>query len=233
MNTTTEPFDPDRIIRKRAVIDSEDFFQVLGVSREADRTAIKAAYLEAVRKFHPDRLAALGRLDLRQDAEYVFRRVSQAYATLSDDRRRAAYLEQLLRGEALSQGEVARTLAVERAVSEGEVAIKQRDYPRAITLLAEARRLDPAHGEAMALHAWARVKAGQATLVELRPIFEEAVRRAPRFARAHYYLGMALKQAGDLRRAIESFRRAVELDPNLTEAASEMRALQRLLGKDS
>ena len=80
---------------KRAAIDNQDLYQVLGVSRDAGRAEIKAAYLEAARLYHPDRLSAAGLLHLREAAEHIFRRVSEANATLTDDTRRAAYLEKV------------------------------------------------------------------------------------------------------------------------------------------
>jgi molecular chaperone DnaK len=150
-------------------------------------------------------------------------RLSHAVAMLTDVPRRAAH--RLIEVAAAQAARVQRVGGARTALRAGEVALERRELPLAIAWLAEALRLDPDNGKAMALRAWAQVMAGQATLSDLVPDFEEAVLRAKKVARAHYYLGMARKHAGDRYGAISSFRRAIELDQHLIEAASELRVL--------
>ncbi|MHB8319392.1 MAG: restriction endonuclease [Acidimicrobiales bacterium] len=59
----------------------DSFYEVLGVDAGASQAEIKVAYHRLSRQVHPD----LGGSDA------LFRRVSEAYATLSDERRRASY----------------------------------------------------------------------------------------------------------------------------------------------
>lgn len=54
---------------------------MLGVARDADQEEIKRAYRAAVKKFHPD----------AEGNSYFFRLIQQAYETLNDPDRRAAY----------------------------------------------------------------------------------------------------------------------------------------------
>jgi curved DNA-binding protein len=58
-----------------------DYYQTLGVNRGASADEIKRAYRTAAMKHHPDRGG---------DAN-VFKQVQEAYATLSDDQKRAEY----------------------------------------------------------------------------------------------------------------------------------------------
>jgi len=111
------------------------------------------------------------------------------------------------------------------AFLEGEVAFKRRDFPAALASLGRAVEMNPSEGEAVALFAWARLCAGQAPGPEVRADLERAIKLSPRCARAHYYLGMVLKQQGDVERALASFQRAAQLDERLAEAQSEMRVL--------
>ena len=64
---------------------SEDYYKVLGVERTADASEIKKAYRRLAMKYHPDRNP-----DDAQ-AEERFKKVSEAYAVLSDDSKRKQY----------------------------------------------------------------------------------------------------------------------------------------------
>lgn len=64
---------------------SEDYYTILGVQRGADGAAIKAAYRKLAMKWHPDQNPG------DKAAEEKFKQISEAYAILSDDQKRAAY----------------------------------------------------------------------------------------------------------------------------------------------
>jgi molecular chaperone DnaJ len=63
---------------------SRDFYEVLGVKKDASKDDIKAAYRKLALQFHPDRNKA-------PDAEEKFKEISEAYAVLSDDDKRKQY----------------------------------------------------------------------------------------------------------------------------------------------
>ncbi len=62
-----------------------DYYEVLGVAREASADQIKSAYRKAALKWHPDRNPD------KQDAEHHFREASEAYSVLSDPQKRTIY----------------------------------------------------------------------------------------------------------------------------------------------
>ncbi len=63
-----------------------DYYQVLGVSRDATPEEIKKAYRKLAMKYHPDKAKG----DKKQ-AEEKFKQVSEAYAVLSDPTKRQEY----------------------------------------------------------------------------------------------------------------------------------------------
>ena len=61
-----------------------DYYEVLGVSRTGSKDEIKDAYRKLAMQYHPDR-------NKSPDAEEKFKEISEAYAVLSDDDKRAQY----------------------------------------------------------------------------------------------------------------------------------------------
>ena len=62
----------------------KDYYATLGVAREASDADIKKAYRKLARKYHPD-------VSKEPGAEEKFKEVSEAYETLRDKEKRAAY----------------------------------------------------------------------------------------------------------------------------------------------
>ncbi|WP_124057328.1 molecular chaperone DnaJ [Vaginisenegalia massiliensis] len=64
--------------------DKRDYYEVLGVSRDASDAEIKRAYRKLSKQYHPD-------INKEADAEVKFKEISEAYEVLSDSQKRAAY----------------------------------------------------------------------------------------------------------------------------------------------
>jgi curved DNA-binding protein len=62
----------------------KDYYAILGVDRNAGADAIKKAYRKLARKYHPD-------VSKEPNAEEKFKEMSEAYETLKDPEKRAAY----------------------------------------------------------------------------------------------------------------------------------------------
>jgi molecular chaperone DnaJ len=62
-----------------------DYYEILGVEREAGAQEVKSAYRKLAVKFHPDRNQG------NPEAEEKFKEAAEAYATLSDPEKRARY----------------------------------------------------------------------------------------------------------------------------------------------
>jgi len=62
----------------------KDFYEVLGISKDASKDKIKSAYRKMALKYHPDR-------NKESDAEEKFKEINEAYEVLSNDQKKSAY----------------------------------------------------------------------------------------------------------------------------------------------
>jgi molecular chaperone DnaJ len=65
-------------------VSKRDYYEVLGLSRDASKDDIKGAYRRLAKQYHPD-------VNRDKGAEEKFKEVNEAYSVLSDDEKRAAY----------------------------------------------------------------------------------------------------------------------------------------------
>ncbi len=61
-----------------------DYYEVLGVDRNADKATIKKAFRRLAQQYHPD-------INKSPEAEANFKEINEAYQVLNDDQKRAAY----------------------------------------------------------------------------------------------------------------------------------------------
>ena len=65
-------------------MNKRDYYEVLGITKKASKTEIKSTYRKLALKYHPDR-------NKESDSEEKFKEISEAYAVLSDDKKRSQY----------------------------------------------------------------------------------------------------------------------------------------------
>jgi molecular chaperone DnaJ len=68
-----------------AVMTKRDYYEVLGVARNASEAELKVSYRKLAMKYHPDRNPG------DSDSEHKFKEISEAYDVLKDAEKRAAY----------------------------------------------------------------------------------------------------------------------------------------------
>lgn len=95
-----------------------DYYKTLGVSRDATTAEIKRAFRDLARKHHPDVSGV-------PNAATAFREISEAYAVLSDSKRRAQYDRFGQLADAVPMGFGAVAKAVEEAL--GDVLGRRRE----------------------------------------------------------------------------------------------------------
>lgn len=66
------------------MVTQRDYYEILGLKKDATAAEIKSAYRKMALKYHPDR-------NKEKDAEEKFKEINEAYQILSDEKKRQAY----------------------------------------------------------------------------------------------------------------------------------------------
>jgi tetratricopeptide (TPR) repeat protein len=211
-------------VRARAPrISRQDPYQRLGVDTTVSGEAIRASYLELVKRFHPDRAAAPGLHSVAAELRTLFDAIKDAYETIGSPAAREAYDQS--KGSSGSQ----RTRAEESrlAVKMGEVLLKKRDFAGALVKLRQAVELD-ANADSLAALSWGLTNdpaASAAARQEAASLIQRALRAPEPTARTYYVAGVIFRTR-DPESAADAFRKALEVEPGHADAALELRLLE-------
>ncbi|MCL2726513.1 MAG: J domain-containing protein, partial [Polyangiaceae bacterium] len=144
-----------KILDRAASISSQDFFQMLGVARDAPAEVVQNAYIALAKVWHPDRLPpALA--SVRDACTKVFAYITEAHATLTDGERRAKYMT-LIREGGATPDDQARIQAILEAATDfqkAEIHFKRSDMQQAYDLAKKAHLADPEQVDYLAMVTW-------------------------------------------------------------------------------
>lgn len=230
---------------------SEDYYEVLGVTRSADSSSIKRTYHALARRFHPDRFHQEAGTDLHARLQTTFARVAQAYETLRDAKSRASYdlrleaqrkmrragsftgarsgaQQQSAHEKQASQTSAGRFAAVqqeaEASFNRGVAALKAGNSALAIPLLGEAARLVPGEPRYRA-HYGRSLSGNKQTRHQAEAELKAAISLEEGNATYHVMLAELYRDLGMKRRAQGEAQRALSLEPHNADAKSLLEEL--------
>jgi curved DNA-binding protein CbpA len=218
----------ERLAARVAAMRKLDYFEVLGIKRSATREDIKRAYFALAKEYHPDKHAGSKSGEIRELAQQLYDLISTAHDTLTDPTERARYLEELKEGRQRDMSEdVGKILAAEGKFQRGEEFMRQRQFGEAVAAFREAVALYAEEGEFHAWLGWARFQAAPQSSEEATADIERAISLNPRLDKSYLFLGYIHKATGRPDKAEKQFEKAIQANPDCTEALREL----RLLGK--
>jgi len=213
---------------------SLNYFEVLGVAQDTDNNTIKNAYFKLAKEYHPDKYHNTPAM--RSIASDIFSIINASYNTLSEEKSRIAYLDSLKTGNKQDVvQEAANIMNAEMQFQKGKMALSKKNYNAAKEAFEWAIKLNPDEGEYKAYLGWSIFNISPKDTAEVekaKGIIEEAVSSNPNQDRAYYFLGVIYKMEGRIRDAETAFRKAVQKNPNIPEALSELRLIQMRKQKD-
>jgi CheY-like chemotaxis protein/tetratricopeptide (TPR) repeat protein len=206
-----------------------DFFDVLGVAREATDADVRRSYVDLAKRTHPDRFSGRGEA-IRRLAEEVFGLVSQAHQALEDAAGRERYRAELVQGARLDAelDEGRRALGAEQLFQHGVTALRAKSFGEALQAFRKAVEVFPEEGEYLAFLGWCRYLGapddGSAVQEAVR-VLRRAAKLAPDSEKPYLFLGQLYKGIGHAELAERMFVRAVQQNSDCVEALRELRLI--------
>jgi len=244
------------ISRKLHFYNSADYYEVLGITRQATTSDVKAAYYQLAKKSHPDRYRKPEYSELKGKLEALFAKITQAYETLSDSGQRAAYDDRIRKPTGtLSTGPLPTGSLSTSATSSGNLPTSgaPRDDRRQTGALrppppqpapsatpqmasSEAPAPDNQHQGGSGRNAEHYYQQGRARFERKEyhaavHLLKEAIKLDPSKPTYHFHLGMSLIRNPRTRREAEQHLvKATELDPYNSQIRAKLGLLYKEVG---
>jgi tetratricopeptide (TPR) repeat protein len=201
------------VSQKYVRLDELDYYTLLGIERDAAPAAVRRAYLDAAKRYHPDALARAG-LDreTREKAGRVFTAIGKANAVLADPKRRRSYDASLDSDETDLDAE--RLAAAETNYRKGEILMRQGNFRGALEFLRPAVELWPEDGTYQGSLGWALFKAAPSDPVRAREHLERALALEPRNVEVAHHLSLVLKALGEVAPAANLENKVRDMNPH-------------------
>lgn len=204
-----------------------DYYELLGVSRDASEGDIRERFRTIAREAHPDRAPK----ERRAEAEAHFQELAEAVNVLSNAERRKVYDFELSMLTAASAGSEDSDAVSQNYVAQGIVAYKEQKYADAAGNFQLAVGRNPR--DVRAQHYLGLASARSGDLRTAVRALENAMNIEPQNARLLKDAGTIFRQAGLLTKAEKAFQEAMRWDPSAHEvrkALEDIRAQRAVKG---
>lgn len=221
-----EGAEREKLVAKFAAMKKLDYFELLGVKWSAGREDIKRAYFTLAKEYHPDKHFSSASTEVRAVAQQIYDLISTAHDTLTDAAEKKRYVTELEKGaHQPDDADVGKILAAEGKFQRGEELMRLGQFGDAYKLFKEAITLAPEEGEFHAWTGWAMFKADPGRAEDAMRAIEQSINLNPRLDKGYLFLGYIHKVTGRPDRAQRQFEKAIQCNPDCTEALRELRLL--------
>ncbi|MCK4421057.1 DnaJ domain-containing protein [candidate division WOR-3 bacterium] len=199
-----------------------DYFEILGVKREAVKQEIKNAYYKLAMKLHPDHLAP----PLRKSFLSKFLRVTRAYRVLIDDEKKRDYLQELAMGTFMEDRERERKEARDKMFNEG-IELLKKDPHRSVKYFKTAYSFERNNQGYKSYYGLSLILSDRET--QGIKLCREALEKETN-ATNYFNLACGFAKIGKYRKTINYLKKTLQLDKNHREALDMLEKLQQKVG---
>ena len=190
------------IVERLALLNSDcSHYALLGVPERASDDQVRKGYFALARQLHPDRLRAVGVINLESESQELFAAINKAFAVLSNPKERAQYLKILAAGgekayareQKLAEDMATAILRAEEHYHLGEMALRRDSFAKAANEFRQAMELSPDESEYQALYAWAflcNAPNRELAASEAMKLMSAAVLKGPKSVTTALYLSL-------------------------------------------
>ena len=226
---TSEQFGlKQKILERAAQISAQDYFQMLGLERDATPEMVQKSFFGLAKVWHPDRLPP-ALVDVKDACSKVFTHLTEAQATLLDPERKAQYMTLLKDGGATpdDQAKIQAILEAAMEFQKAEILLKRNDTTVAFELAKKAHALDPDQADYLAMVTWLDAQRpewiGREKTLEKIAVLDRCIKMNANSERAYFWRGMLYKRIDETSKALKDFKKAGELNPRNLDAMREVR----------
>ena len=217
----------EEIRRKVKAVEGQNYFEMLGIKRNASGAEAQNAYFSLVKKWHPDRLPEELE-ELRPYVDRVFYYLTQAKDVLTNDSERQEHARIVDQGGGTPESDRRVNEIVQAALEfqKAEVLFRRRDYTGALEIVEGAKEMNPEESDYHAFEGWLLFHMygpQDAPYERMLEATAHALKLRPTNDKAHFYRGMILKRRGEPVEAMVHFKKAADLNPRNVDAVREVR----------
>jgi curved DNA-binding protein CbpA/FixJ family two-component response regulator len=211
----------ERLAKLKVEMETQNHFEILGLSDKAKAKEIKRSYYELSKLFHPDKVSPDAPPETKELTNYIFAKISKANEILSDEGKRTTYLKELEKGFA------EKIMESESLFEEGRSLLKANQPAKARQLFETGMSLRPPTSEMRLEYIWSKLLTIPTNNIEvyLKELEADLNRIPPedRHNATYYFVkGLYLRQIGDLASAEKTIKHALSITPNFIEAQREL-----------
>jgi tetratricopeptide (TPR) repeat protein len=200
-----------------------NYYQILGVSKDAPDSEIRKSYMSMIKDFHPDKHYQTPDKDFIQTLHSILLFLNKAYDVLKDKKKREDY-DKKLEYEAHKSGTNNESLAYEH-YQKGLDEFNSKEYWRAAEFFKIAARLSP-HNAIYLTHLFFALAKIPRKLKEAEEVILKVIELEPRNSEHYLRLGQLYIRGRMKIRAKNAFEQALRLDPRNKEVREELNKLE-------
>ncbi|MCK5237573.1 MAG: DnaJ domain-containing protein [Deltaproteobacteria bacterium] len=222
--------DKVKLLKFYESIKDKNHFEVLGVIRGAGTKDVKQAYKKLAKLYHPDFFDRHSDESIKNLAKETFPLVSEAYAVLMDEKKRAEYENKLDKGTLNADVDTGRVILADMEFKKGQNMLRFGNFADARECFQKAVDYYAEDAESFAYLGWCIFNSpgrSKEEAEEAKEYINKSISMNKQLAEPHYFFGVILRAEGDFEGALSRQNKALKLDKNLMGAQSEIRLVNK------